>query len=172
MSELDSWGYQWLTFDDFAPEVESEFADILSPLDPGQFKGTRVLDAGCGNGRFTRACAALGPRHVVGIDPSHSVFAARANTAALPNATILQGDIPVAMVEGDRDNLLIQGQERTSGGLFQVNSQGQGTIFIQAPVPMGQIDALGITVEPVGGSDGPTTPPVVRGLLYEDYEQS
>jgi SAM-dependent methyltransferase len=93
VSELDSWGYQWLTFDDFAPEVESEFADILSPLDVGQFEGAWVLDAGCGNGRFTRACAALGPRRVIGLDPSHSVFAARANTAGLPNATVLQGDI-------------------------------------------------------------------------------
>ena len=59
----------------------------------GDVAGRRVLDAGCGNGRFTRACAALGPRRVIGIDPSHSVFAARANTAGLPNATVLQGDI-------------------------------------------------------------------------------
>ena len=93
MTQLDSWGYQWLTFDDFAPEVETEFADILAPLIPGEFEGTLVLDAGCGNGRFTRACAALGPRRVIGVDPSQSVVAARANTADLPNATILQGDI-------------------------------------------------------------------------------
>jgi SAM-dependent methyltransferase len=93
MTKLDSWGYQWLTFDDFAPRVESEFADIMSPMEPGEFAGALVLDAGCGNGRFTRACAALGARRVIGVDPSRSVVAARANTADLPNATILQGDI-------------------------------------------------------------------------------
>jgi SAM-dependent methyltransferase len=91
--ELDSWGYQWLTFDDFAPQVESEFADILRPFDPAGFKDALVLDAGCGNGRFTRACAAFAPRQVVGLDPSQSVVAARANTAGLDHVEILQGDI-------------------------------------------------------------------------------
>jgi SAM-dependent methyltransferase len=98
---MDSWGYQWLTFDDFAPELEAEFADIVSPMDApsgdgrqaNQFDGTLVLDAGCGNGRFTRACAALGARQVVGIDPSLSVRAARENLADIPNAAVLQGDI-------------------------------------------------------------------------------
>jgi SAM-dependent methyltransferase len=94
---MDSWGYQWLTFDDFAPEVEAEFLDIVSPLDArkgaGQFEGARVLDAGCGNGRFTRACAALGAQHVIGVDPSLSVRAARENLAGVPNATVLRGDI-------------------------------------------------------------------------------
>jgi SAM-dependent methyltransferase len=89
----DSWGYQWLTFADFCPQVEDEFADIMQPFDPAEFEDARVLDAGCGNGRFTRACAAYGPRTVIGIDPSQSVIPARANTAHLPNVAILQGDI-------------------------------------------------------------------------------
>jgi len=93
VTTLDSWGYQWLTFDRFAPEVDHEFAEILSPLDERQFENQIVLDAGCGNGRFTRACARLGPRWVVGVDPSHSVQAARANTAGLSNAAVMQGDI-------------------------------------------------------------------------------
>lgn len=95
---MDSWGYQWLTFDDFSPELEREFADIVSPLDvrpdgANQFQDALVLDAGCGNGRFSRACAALGARQVIGVDPSLSVRAARANLAGLPNAAVLQGDI-------------------------------------------------------------------------------
>jgi SAM-dependent methyltransferase len=93
VAQLDSWGYQWLTFEDFAPQVDSEFIDIMSPLDPEDVHDALVLDAGCGNGRFTRACAALGPRSVIGIDPSQSVLAARANTAHLSNAAILQGDL-------------------------------------------------------------------------------
>lgn len=93
MGELDSWGYQWLTFSDFAPQMESEFADIMQPFDPEEFAGSRVLDAGCGNGRFTRACAAFGPRAVIGVDRSRSVAAARTNTADLSSAVILQGDI-------------------------------------------------------------------------------
>jgi SAM-dependent methyltransferase len=93
VTKLDNWGYQWLTFHDFAPQVESEFADIMQPFHPQEFEGKLVLDAGCGNGRFARACAAQGPRLVVGFDLSQSVIAANANTADLPNVTILQGSI-------------------------------------------------------------------------------
>jgi SAM-dependent methyltransferase len=110
LSELDSWGYQWLTFDDFAPEVESEFADILAPLDADEFEGALVLDAGCGNGRFTRACAALGPRRVIGLDPSRSVVAARAHTTDLNNATVLQGDLyALPFPEGSFDHVFCIG---------------------------------------------------------------
>ena len=77
MTKLDSWGYQWLTFDDFAPKLESEFADFVAPSAPDEFEGALVLDAGCGNGRFTRACAALGPRQVIGIDPGREQAATR-----------------------------------------------------------------------------------------------
>jgi SAM-dependent methyltransferase len=93
MRDLDSWGYQWLTFDDFAPQVKGEFADIMRPFDPQELEGALVLDAGCGNGRFSRACAAYGPRQVVGIDLSKSVLAARANTADLSNVSVAQGSI-------------------------------------------------------------------------------
>ena len=65
----------------------------MRPLKPQELKGALVLDAGCGNGRFTRACAALGPHMVVGTDLSQSVTAARANTADLSNVAILKGDI-------------------------------------------------------------------------------
>jgi SAM-dependent methyltransferase len=110
VTKLDSWGYQWLTFDDFAPKLESEFADFISPLAPDEFEGALVLDAGCGNGRFTRACAALGPRQVIGIDPSQSVLAAQSNTADLPNATVLKGDIyALPFSEGSFDRVFCIG---------------------------------------------------------------
>jgi hypothetical protein len=31
---------------------------------------------------------------------------------------------------------------------------------------MGTFDSIGITPEPAAGSPGPTSPPVVRGVLY------
>lgn len=60
---------------------------------------------------------------------------------------------------------LIRGETRTSGGLFRVDEQGRGTLFIEAPEAFDRFDALGITPEPDGGSPGPTSPPVVRGRL-------
>lgn len=61
---------------------------------------------------------------------------------------------------------LIRDDQRTSGGLFEVDSTGRGTLVIDSPLPMGEYQYVGITPEPAGGSDSPTAPPVVRGALY------
>lgn len=61
---------------------------------------------------------------------------------------------------------LIQGEQRTSAGLFQVSADGTGLLTFQAPLPMRRYDAMGITVEPATGSPQPTTPAVVKGPLY------
>lgn len=67
---------------------------------------------------------------------------------------------------------LIKGEERVSGGLFQVDTTGNGGLAIAAPEPFGAYDAIGITPEPAAGSPGPTSPPVVRGQLYEHGEDA
>jgi anti-sigma-K factor RskA len=52
--------------------------------------------------------------------------------------------------------------KRTSGGLFTpVDSQGYTTATIQSPISIGQFMALGVTVEPRGGSEGPTGPRIL-----------
>ena len=56
---------------------------------------------------------------------------------------------------------LISGQERVSGGTFRVTDDGYGILFLRPPDPLQQYDGLGITVEPAGGSPGPTTPRVL-----------
>jgi hypothetical protein len=61
---------------------------------------------------------------------------------------------------------LVKGEERVSGGLFQVDSTGLGRLAFEAPEPLGAYDAIGITSEPASGSPGPTSPPVIRGDLY------
>jgi len=60
---------------------------------------------------------------------------------------------------------LIQGDERTSGGLFTVNDVGDGVLVFTPPAPLETFNAFGITPEPAGGSDGPTSPPVALGQL-------
>lgn len=52
--------------------------------------------------------------------------------------------------------------ERISGGLFiPADNQGYTTATVQSPVSIGQFVALGVTVEPWGGSEGPTGPRVL-----------
>jgi len=60
---------------------------------------------------------------------------------------------------------LIRDGQRDSGGLFTVDEAGEGTVLITAPRPLREYKALGITVEPVGGSPGPTSPRVIGGDL-------
>lgn len=47
---------------------------VLSLLDPLEIRGKRVLDVGCGSGRFTRLFAELGAKLVIGVDSSRSMI--------------------------------------------------------------------------------------------------
>jgi hypothetical protein len=57
---------------------------------------------------------------------------------------------------------LNRGGKRESGGVFQVNDYGIGTLVFRASGPINTFDSMGITPEPATGSPGPTAPPVVR----------
>ncbi|MGB7873976.1 MAG: anti-sigma factor [Anaerolineales bacterium] len=51
---------------------------------------------------------------------------------------------------------------RVSGGLFaSVIERGYTTATIHSPAPIGEFEGLGVTVEPSGGSEGPTGPRVL-----------
>jgi len=54
-------------------------------------------------------------------------------------------------------------QNRVSGGLFSVESGADGYVsfVIDAPKPFQDFEAIGITIEPAGGSPGPTGPKVI-----------
>lgn len=58
---------------------------------------------------------------------------------------------------------LIKGTTRTSGGVFSVNSDGYGSMEIMAPLALTQYDSIGVTIEPFGGSPGPTGEKVLGG---------
>ncbi len=60
---------------------------------------------------------------------------------------------------------LIKGGVRTSVGTFTVDASGYGQTVIQLVVPVGEFDAIGITVEPAGGSRDPTGDQVLVGDL-------
>ncbi|HFD39493.1 MAG TPA: hypothetical protein ENJ31_06555 [Anaerolineae bacterium] len=60
---------------------------------------------------------------------------------------------------------LIHDEQRTSGGVFSVNPEGYGTLWISSPDPLSSYSAFGITVEPAGGSPGPTGDKVLGGSL-------
>lgn len=60
---------------------------------------------------------------------------------------------------------LIRDGQRTSGGVFSVNEEGYGALWISSPEPLSSYPAFGITIEPAGGSPGPTGEKVLGGNL-------
>jgi anti-sigma-K factor RskA len=46
--------------------------------------------------------------------------------------------------------------EKINGGTFTVNEEGYGNLMVSAELPLGDYDAFGITIEPMGGSAQPT----------------
>jgi anti-sigma-K factor RskA len=58
--------------------------------------------------------------------------------------------------------LIDAGGNRTSGGLFTpVKGASYTTVTITSPNPIGQYKGFGVTIEPSGGSEGPTGPRVL-----------
>lgn len=51
---------------------------------------------------------------------------------------------------------LIKDGERTDGGVFSVGGDGYGSHWVSAPEPLISYTDFGITIEPAGGSSGPT----------------
>ncbi|MBN2548902.1 MAG: anti-sigma factor [Anaerolineales bacterium] len=60
---------------------------------------------------------------------------------------------------------LIEDGARTSGGVFSVDADGYAHLQVDSQVPLLSFDAFGVTVEPYGGSPGPTGDKVLGGEL-------
>lgn len=61
--------------------------------------------------------------------------------------------------------LVRPGGTRDSGGMFTVDASGNGELMVRAPAIFAEYSAVGVTVEPWGGSSGPTTPRVAGAVV-------
>src|SRR2546423_12870524 len=55
-----SFGYEWTRFPEMYREWEQSFLDYMQPHAAEFFHGKKILDAGCGNGRFAYYAAKYG----------------------------------------------------------------------------------------------------------------
>jgi anti-sigma-K factor RskA len=110
--------------------------------------------------------------------PGGMLVVALAGTEVAPDATgtlviSADGEYGTLVVDGvpplDADHeyqlWLIRDGQRTSGGVFAVNDEGYGALWISSPEPLSSYPSFGITVEPAGGSTGPTGDKVLGGSL-------
>lgn len=87
-----SFGYEWSRFHEMYAEWKKQFLDYMQPHGPEFFKGKKVLDAGCGSGRFAYYAGQYA-REVWAIDLGPAVEVARRNTAELKNVHVVQADL-------------------------------------------------------------------------------
>ena len=79
--------------------------------------------------------------------------------------TLVVDDLPALDPAQQYQLWLIRDGQRTSGGVFSVNDEGYGALLISSEAPLSSYPSFGITVEPAGGSPGPTGDKVLGGSL-------
>ncbi|HSE19116.1 MAG TPA: methyltransferase domain-containing protein [Pyrinomonadaceae bacterium] len=86
-----SFGYEWHRFPEMYEEWEKQFLNYMQPHAADFFPGKKILDAGCGNGRFAYYAAKYGAE-VWAIDLGPAVEVARRNTQSR-NVHVVQADL-------------------------------------------------------------------------------
>lgn len=117
-------------------------------------------------------------RHKPAVAPHGMQVVAMAGTDAAPGAVgtlVISGDgeygtlvvdgLPTLDQAHQYQLWLIRDGQRTSGGVFSVNDEGYGALLISSEAPLSSYPSFGITVEPAGGSPGPTGDKVLGGSL-------
>ncbi|MFZ1984718.1 MAG: anti-sigma factor [Desulfatitalea sp.] len=111
-----------------------------------------------------------------GLENVHLVHLRATDTAPGASGTLLMakdGGWGVLVVQGmpmlDADRQyqlwLIDDGQRTSGGVFSVSTEGAAQVKVIPTQPMKSYEAFGITIEPHGGSPGPTGAKVLGGRI-------
>lgn len=72
------------------------------------------------------------------------------------HGTLVVDRLPQLDEEQQYQLWLIKDGERTDGGLFSVSDDGYSSLWVSAPDPLRTYTDFGITIEPAGGSPGPT----------------
>ena len=86
--------FEWGKHSSVLPEHELELLSVFEDVfNPDDFKGKKILDAGCGQGRFTYYIHKWGAEEIFAIDFSESVMVAKKNLNNIPNIFIIQSDI-------------------------------------------------------------------------------
>ena len=89
---LASFGRQWNRYEVAHDEEDRATFEAKTGIAPSALDGRRVLDAGCGGGRYSKVAAQAGAR-VIGVDHSTAVEKAALLCAQFPGASFVQADL-------------------------------------------------------------------------------
>ncbi len=79
--------------------------------------------------------------------------------------TLVASDLTQLPEEQQYQLWLIKNGDRTSGGVFSVSESGYAALKVYSKESLDHYDSFGITIEPYGGSPGPTGDKVLGGEL-------
>ena len=95
---LASFGRQWNRYEIAHDDEDRATFEAKTGVPCEDLRELRVLDAGCGGGRYSRICAQSGA-HITAVDMSTAVEKAAALCAGLPNVNFLQADLKCLPLE-------------------------------------------------------------------------
>ena len=81
------------------------------------------------------------------------------------HGTLVVDQLPVLDENHQYQLWLIRDGQRTDGGVFSVDEKGYKSLYIKSPELLVSYSGFGVTVEPAGGSPGPTGEKVLGGDL-------
>lgn len=89
---LESFGRQWNRYEVAHDDEDRATFQAKTGISLSELAGLRVLDAGCGGGRYCKV-AAEADANVVGVDYTHAVNKAAQLCSHLPNVQFIQADL-------------------------------------------------------------------------------
>jgi len=101
----ESFGFQWNRFEVRQPAEDESTFEVKTGVRLEELKGLRVLDAGCGGGRYCRVAAEAGAL-VVGVDRSLAVEKARALCEGTGTVALIQADLTKLPLREDAFDLV------------------------------------------------------------------
>jgi SAM-dependent methyltransferase len=101
-----TFGAEWQEHRDILPEHAAEFAQYFDLVDLASLKKARVLDLGCGSGRWSYHLKDR-VRELVLVDFSEAIHVARYNLREAPGCLFFKGDITALPFATDAADLVI-----------------------------------------------------------------
>ena len=95
---LESFGHQWTKFEVAHDDEDRATFTAKTGMVLDQLNGLRVLDAGCGGGRYSKICGEAGA-DVIGADHTRAVDKAQQLCSHLPRVHFVQADLKALPLE-------------------------------------------------------------------------